>query len=297
MNEEYILPFLYGYMKRPRWLVLDLYDSIGMRISGKMSRFNPFWRLLSRWAVSNVDGLVEVTGERLAWHKHLPHHCTVIYNSPPFRDDITPYPGLPEKFIYVTGMLLDELHGVETILAAVEKTDDYSIVFTGRLNGIFLENVFAKHPRVINLGTVHPDDVLRIYAASRGVWCHYKPVSLNYIYGAPNKLYEAMMLGKPVLINSENRISAFTKQHHFGLVSEFGDREAVVRNLEFLETPDGAKFLVGCSAAREIFREKFAWQRMVSRYNDFSCPSVSRKLKIEIPQAISPCQFPWIIVG
>ena len=223
VNEEYILPFTFGYLPMPKYLVLDLYDSIAMRISGPARLINPLWRWLSELAMRTVHALVEVAEERLAWHRHPPKISKVIYNSPFYIENITVRENLPEKFIYVNGMLLDGMHGVETILTAVEKTPGMSIVFSGWVKGKFLEEKFLTHPKVVNLGLVNPTEIPGIIKASSGVWAHYNPVKINYIYGAPNKLYDAMMVGRPVFLNSENHACSLAQKHGFGIISAYGD--------------------------------------------------------------------------
>ncbi len=260
VNEEYILPFTFGMLPRPRTLVLDLYDSIGMRITGPARRLNPLWRKLSETAMRTADGLVEVNEERLAWHRVVPRATAVVHNAPPWIETITPMEGLPEPFLYVSGSLEDDLHGAEALLAALEKVPGMNIVFTGRALGPFVTGTFLKHPRVHNLGMIPYEDVLRVLAAARGLYNHTSPVRLNYIYGAPNKLYEAMMTGRPLLINRENHAARLAEKHGFGLVAPYGDVEEIAAQLRLLR--DGAGELsAACVRAREAFREEYAWDR------------------------------------
>ncbi|MBZ0265244.1 hypothetical protein K8I28_11290 [bacterium] len=268
VNEEYILPFSFRYIPMPKRLVLDLYDSIGMRIFGRGRVLNPVMRQLSQVALRTIHGLSEVSEERLEWHRTLPRENVIIYNSPPFLENVEAKEGLPDKFIYANGMLVDGFHGIETLLEAVEQFDDLHIVFSGRTKGEFLEKTFLTHPKVINLGSVPFEDVFRIITASSGVWAHYNPIALNYVYGAPNKLYEAMMLAKPLFINSENHASAMPHEVGFGLVSPFEDVGSLIPLLEIVAKGDAGLYQ-GCQHAREVFKEKYAWEHMATRYADF----------------------------
>jgi hypothetical protein len=109
-NEDYVLPFSAGYFKRPPVLVCDLIDSLAIRTVDVLRYLNPLWSALSRWSLRSVDGLVEVTDERLARHSKLPSHHVVIFNSPP-ATPLQARSDLPERFIYVCGSILDDVSG------------------------------------------------------------------------------------------------------------------------------------------------------------------------------------------
>ncbi|MDP8205587.1 MAG: glycosyltransferase [Candidatus Electryonea clarkiae] len=261
VNEEYILPFRTGYFPRPRRLILDLYDSIAMRIIGPARHFNPIWRLISQWAIGSVDALVEVIENRLEWHKTVPPVTAIVYNAPNYIDNIKPKEGLPDNFIYVCGTIKDKIHGIETLLEAVERVEDMKVVFSGRPVGDFVRNTFLKNSNVVNLGMVEASDVVKILAASKAIYAHVSPVLLNYVYGAPNKLYEAMMVGKPVLLNSENHASKMPEEIGFGLVSPYGDVKALTEDVHALLDENPVRD-AACQKARKLFKEKYALDNM-----------------------------------
>lgn len=262
VNEEYILPFAAGVIEKPPVLVLDLYDSVAMRILGRAAKLRPLWRGLSALAMLTADALVEVNEDRLAWQKLTPPLTAVVYNSPPALADLTPMTGLPsQRFLYVSGTMEDRIHGLEILLAAVDRVPEIEVVVTGKPSGDWVEREFLTHPRVHFLGLVPYEDVPRIAAASLGVFAHYSPVRLNYIYGAPNKLYEAMQAGVPVLINRENKAHREAVKLGFGIVSPYGDAGALARDLRRLLNRD-SELTRGCERARRAFAEHYAWDVM-----------------------------------
>ena len=264
VNEEYILPFSAGMLPKPPVLVLDLYDSISLRILGPAGKLRPVWQGLSSLAMLTTDALVEVDESRLRRHPYKPDAVTIIYNSPPSTGEPDPLPGLPAKrFLYVGGTMEDHLHGLETLHKALERAPEIEVIATGKPVGEWVQRIFLKHPRVHYLGLVPYEDVQRIAAASLGVFSHYSPMRLNYVYGAPNKLYEAMQAGVPVLINRENHSHRMPQQIGFGVVSPFGDVQALADDLHRLLDPDES-LIAGCSRARQVFEQEFAWDRMAT---------------------------------
>ncbi len=261
VNEEYVLPFMFKLMKQPPVLVLDLYDSIGMRILGWGKNLRPVFRVLSMASMLSVDALVEVTEERLAWHPYKPDVTTVVYNSPPRYPDLSPMPDLPEKFLYVSGTMEDNLHGLEPLTAALDLVPEMKVIVTGLPKGEFVRNRFLKHPQVTYLGKRPYEEIPRIAAASCGVFTHYNPIRLNYVYGAPNKLYEAMQAGVPVLINRENQAHRMPRRLGFGIVSRYGKVAALADDLKRLLDPS-PELKTGCERAREKFASEYAWDVM-----------------------------------
>lgn len=266
-NEDYVLPFSVGYFKRPPILVCDLIDSLSIRTVDALRYLNPLWSELSRWSLSGVDGLIEVTNERLARHTKLPKHHVVIFNSPPLKH-LNARTDLPPKFIYVCGSILDDVSGVEALLAACEKVEGSQIVFAGRPIGPWITNHFLKHPQVTNLGETTPQGSMEIAAAATAMFAHYKPFVENHIYAAPNKLFDAMMVGIPLLINSECLVSNFAAESGFGIPTKFGSSEELELAVRSVYNPN-QRLIEGCKHAQAIFEAEYSWQSMEKRFVTF----------------------------
>ncbi len=266
-NEEYVLPFTTGYVTRPPVLVCDLIDSLAIRTVDTLRLLNPLWSRLSKWSLNHVDGLVEVTDERLGRHARLPKHHVVIFNSPP-STQLRTRSGLPEKFIYVCGSILDDVSGTETLLRACERVEGAQIVFAGRPIGPWMNQTFLKHPLVTNLGETTPLGSMEIAAYATAMFAHYKPFVENHIYAAPNKLFDAMMVGIPLLINSECRISEFAEKVGFGIPTRFGDVSELEQAIKRVYSPD-QHLKTSCSHAQTLFETQYSWQHMEERWSTF----------------------------
>ncbi len=265
-NEDYVLPFAVGYIARPPILVCDLIDSLAIRTVDSLRHLNLLWSLLSRWSLKSVDGLVEVTDERLARHKRLPKQSVVIFNSPPSAI-LEPRSGLPDKFIYVCGSILDGVSGVEALVTACERLG-VSIVFAGRPIGSWMTSHFLNHALVTNLNETTPRGSMEIAAAATAMFAHYKPFVENHIYAAPNKLFDAMMVGIPLLINSECLVSQFAEKAGFGMPTRFGNADELEHAIKTIYSPDEA-LRAACTNAQTLFEAEYSWQRMEERWIAF----------------------------
>jgi hypothetical protein len=161
------------------------------------------------------------------------------------------------------------------------------LVFAGRAIGPWMNEHFLRHPRVMNFGETTPAESLRIAKACSAIFAHYKPFIQNHIYAAPNKLYDAMLVGIPLLINSECKISAFAQVRGFGLSTPFGDVEALHHTLIRLQHTD-AELQRSCAAAQQEFKEVYAWQAMQKRWAEVffrmgvpSVPDLAGRLQID----------------
>ena len=266
-NEDYVLPFSVGYFNRPPILVCDLIDSLAIRTVDSLRYLNPLWSVLSRWSLKSVDGLVEVTDERLARHKKLPKHHVVIFNSPPAMP-LKPRSGLPGKFIYVCGSILDDISGVEALITACERVKGVSVVFAGRPIGPWVTNCLLNHPLVTYLGETTPQGSMEIAASASAMFAHYKPFVQNHIYAAPNKLFDAMMVGIPLLINSECLVSNFAEKAGFGIPTRFGDSAELERAIQAVYSPDD-RLTTACRHAQVMFETQYSWQIMEERWIGF----------------------------
>jgi glycosyltransferase involved in cell wall biosynthesis len=143
-----------------------------------------------------------------------------------------------------------------------------------------MNNTFLKHPLVTNLGETTPHGSMEIAAAATAMFAHYKPFVLNHIYAAPNKLFDAMMVGIPLLINSECLVSEFAKNCGFGLPTPFGDASSLQRAVEAAYAPS-PELTSACAHARVLFETQYSWQHMEVRwagfFNDLLADSVVRR--------------------
>jgi glycosyltransferase involved in cell wall biosynthesis len=266
VNDEMAALFAAHLLPRPPVLVCDQFDSIAMRARGALGLAGPFLRRISRYAVSRVDALVEVSEERLGLYDRLPGRTLVVHNAPPVPRNVTPA-AFPFPYVLVYGTLAEELQPLFRILRAVQEIDGLRIVSCGKTMGNHVRDEFITHPRVTFLDKVPYTTALSLAAGANAVFCHQNPEIAGFRHGAPTKLFEAMAFGKPILINSENSASTLALEAGIGRVTRYGDTAGIQAALrEILEgrwRPDDN----GEKAIR-LFRTRFAWEHSIPRWID-----------------------------
>ena len=152
------------------------------------------------------------------WHVQRP---TVLWNCPPawrpdepgpvFSSRIRDALGLPPErpvVLYQGGFSVDR--GVEELVAAAKEQPlrelDAAVVFMGygRLQGFLEESASGSEGAVHVLPGVPPDELLEWTASADVAFVGQPPRTLNQKMNLPNKLFESIMAGVPVVVSEGN---------------------------------------------------------------------------------------------
>lgn len=262
-NYENALPIAFGLRSRryaPE-IICDVHDSIADRQS--LSKLlTPFLQLYERLVIQHVDAIVVTDDQRQRMLPCVPKRSLVIYNSPPARVPETNDPAVAGDFIFLTGNL-SESRGLRQITEAVERVASLRVVAAGWLRDKYAREVFIKHPKVEFLGAVSMEQSLGVAAKSVGLLALYSPTTRNNINASPNKVFDAMMAGRPVIVNSEALISKWVVANGFGYCVPYNDVSALAEVMNDLRrertTFDGER-------TKRIHRNYFSWEMMEKRY-------------------------------
>jgi glycosyltransferase involved in cell wall biosynthesis len=237
--------------------------------------------------VRRVDAVVTVN-EALADHCHrlwpFRERPTVLLNCQPRW---TPPAGRPDLIRQTAGLpagrrivlflgKLGRQRGLEMAAEAVARLPDAALVMLGSVvNREWDAALRAKSAdprfagRHVVLPAVHPDEV-RPWAASADVSIIAVPAnSLNQRLSTPNKFWESLAAGTPVVIGKDLEVMrAIVESDGLGAVADPGDPADLARALgKILDQPPAAY-----GALRErclaVARERYNWETAVGPYLD-----------------------------
>lgn len=208
--------------------------------------------------------LKEVEGARIK-------KAVILYNSPPDILDLKRLPsGNSEKFTIFYAGVLQKIRGVDYMVKAVEGLDNVELIIAGMEDLSHLSisiNVNIKN-KVRYIGWIPTYEEVLIKSMSSDVLFRFiDPETSQCIYGSPNKLYEAMMCGKPIIINSEMGASKIVLDEDCGLTVPYGDIEALKVALVRLRDDPELKNRLG-ENGRRAFKNKYSWEIMEKRLLD-----------------------------
>ncbi len=76
------------------------------------------------------------------------------------------------------------------------------------------------------LGKVLPyEKTIEIESKSDALFALYDPCILNHRYSSPNKLFEAMMLGKPIIVSKNTGMDEVVERYNVGIVVEYNNKQ------------------------------------------------------------------------
>ena len=192
---------------------------------------------------------------------------TILFNSPNDPDS------LPKNFhrsegspfmILFAGILIPG-RDFESIIKAGKDIDNIHIIFAGF--GSLMERVWAlcsQFPFVTFIGTIPHNEVIQRTLQSDLLFAFYDPSIPNNRYSSPNKLFEAMMCRKPILVNEGTSMAEIVRKENCGLVVPYGDVNAIKHAIMMLKDDPQLGKQLGANG-RRAYEQKYSWAIMKER--------------------------------
>jgi glycosyltransferase involved in cell wall biosynthesis len=95
----------------------------------------------------------------------------------------------------------------------------------------------------------------------------YDPVIPNHRFSSPNKVFEAMLLGKPIIVAHDTNMDRIITQAECGIIIPYGDEAALESALQRLQDEPGLRLRLG-ENARRAYDTTYSWQIMQHRLID-----------------------------
>lgn len=170
-----------------------------------------------------------------------------------------------EKFTLFYGGIINRERGLHELVKAVEALESCELVVAGYgPDEKELIPIFKKSRNVRYLGNLPYAEVLGWTAKANVVPALYDPAVPNNRYASPNKLFEAMMFSKPVIVNRETTMAGIVKKENCGMVVKYGD----VRELRdaILKLKSGVKLSIELGMnGRMAYEREYNWKEMENR--------------------------------
>lgn len=191
----------------------------------------------------------------------VPRKVVEIMNVP---EDRRPAVEPAQHFTVFYGGMIAKDRGLMDLIAVCEATGARLIVAGHGPDEAELVPHLETSPACLYLGTIPYEEVLRQTAASHAIAALYDPRVPNNLYAAPNKVFEAMMLARPVLVSDGIAVADLVRRVRCGLVVPYGDREALRAALERLMLSPAECESLG-ARGRVAFESRYNWRAMEDR--------------------------------
>ncbi len=267
-----ILPALWCKQRWGQIVVYDIFDFYADHLRRTPGWIKNWIRMMDLKSIDRADALILVDDARVAQIAgSTPKELAVIYNSPEELDlsdfpAFSPSPAGDLRLAYV-GLLQVE-RGLVEMLNIVGRHLNWHLDLAG-FGGD--ERTVAEKasgmPNVTFHGRVPYPTALALSQAADVLFAIYDPSIPNHRYSSPNKVFEAMMLGKPIIVAYNTNMDRIISAAEAGLVVTYGDEAALETALTKLADDPTLRQQFG-QHARAAYELKYSWQVMESRLRD-----------------------------
>lgn len=179
--------------------------------------FLPLFNIIEKKIRNRAIKTIHVDVNRVA---KFDRNYLVINNSPFDFYKNKPYIPQLKKSFAVTGYL-NYTRGLSEILNFANSNEDYTFYVIGRFIDQKTKKRFLELPNIQVYDYMPQDEVFNIISECRGIFSLYEPsLEINRL-AASNKLYDAMMLGIPVIVNKEIVASTFVDKYNIGFSIDY----------------------------------------------------------------------------
>ncbi len=245
-------------------LVVDVFDFWSDMIAVPLS--TAMRARLARWerrAIRAADLVILVDLARTSQlGPSRPAHVIEVMNVPEDR----PAPARKEgtEFLVFYGGMIARDRGLPQLVAACEDSGAKLLVAGHGPDETTLLPVIESSPAAMFLGNLPYEEVLENTANADAIVALYDPAVPGNRLASPNKLFEAMMYSKPVIVSDGTRMAEVVRQEGCGLVVPYGDPEALRAALERLMLSSSEAEAMG-ARGRAAYDAKYNWAAMERR--------------------------------
>lgn len=251
---------LYRFFRRKVKVVFDVFDTFTLLIEAKSPLLGSIVRGFELFAASASDVLLTVSDERLVFFRNLKLKRTeILMNCPPFRlydlkDKETKNSDLL-RIVYAGAIA--PYRGLLEVAKALQSIDKVEFIVAGNIIDNQIADKLKKFSFVKYVGQLPFEDSLKLQMNADVIPVLYDlNLPINKV-AQPNKLYEAMSLGIPVITN----LNKFLDDVPFGVYVDYYNRDQIRDALILLQKNPILRTNFGVKG-RLAFKEKYNWSIM-----------------------------------
>lgn len=192
-----------------------------------------------------------------------------IYNTPPDTIQRKQIHDSHDEFRIFYAGVIHESRGFGYLLDAIKELDGVflNVAGSGPEAHRFTNLNFDVAGKIAYLGQISYKEVLTRSLESDVLFAFYDPSLPNNRFASPNKLFEAMMCGKPIITNDDTSMADIVRKEGCGMVIPYGDAGAFVEVINKLKDDRELCHKLGQNG-RNAYDNEYSWAIMERRLLD-----------------------------
>ena len=267
-------------------VIYDIFDFYADHLRATPEWIKEIIRLIDYRVINSVDGIILVDDSR--WEqieKTHPKRSIVIYNSP---EDFAPTKSRSAdnarnkdkaqednhfRIVYVG--LIQKERGLVELISVFNRHPNWTLELAG-FGGdeAFILELLEGMTNIHWFGRIAYEEALDLSRTADVLVATYDPAIPNHRFSSPNKVFEAMMLGKPIIVAENTNMDRIIKEEECGLVVTYGDPQALESAFVNLEMDLGLRNQLGVNA-RNAYEQKYSWKIMEGKLINFYSELIS----------------------
>lgn len=268
-----ILPALVLKRFWKKTVIYDIFDFYADHLRRTPQFLKNAIRALDFWAIGQADGVILVDDARIEQIRgSRPKACISVYNSPEdVPDNLTtakPSPAPGGLRIAYVGLLQVE-RGLFEVIDVLRSHPEWQLDLAG-FGGDeqHIVSLVREMPNVRWHGRIAYQRALELSQAADVLFATYDPSIPNHRYSSPNKVFEGMMLGKPIIVAEDTNMDRMIRAAGCGIVIQYGNKTELEQAFQSLANDPQNRLTLGRNA-RRAYEEIYSWQKMQDRLQSF----------------------------
>ena len=126
-----------------------------------------------------------------------------------------------------------------------------------------MQDAAKKYENIHFYGRLSYSDTLALEKECDIMLAIYDPSIDNHFYAAPNKFYESLMLGKPVMMVKNTGMSTVVKDENIGVLIDYS-KEGFIKGAEELVAKKD-EWISMSQRMKKLYKEQYSWDEMEKR--------------------------------
>lgn len=243
--------------------VFDIFDYLS---TNPNNFFQKVIEKMENMTINHAEATIICTEDRIQQIKKTkPKNLTIIHNSPSDIFDLSniPYANTNKIRVVYVGILQDYRLLKEMVKVISEDSRiELHIGGFGKYES-YMKDMSKRYDNIKYYGKLKYDETLKLEQSCDIMTAIYDPNIGNHIYAAPNKFYEALYLGKPLIMVKGTGMSNIVKEEKIGVLIDYNE-DGFKRGLkELIDMREEWKNIE--KRMKEIYKKRFSWSEMEKR--------------------------------